>query len=118
MELNKLTEVLIEQLDEHKAVDITTIDVTDKTSIADSLIICTGRSSRHVKAIASNLIAHFKQIKFPPISQTGLETNEWALLDFGDVIVHIMVADVRGFYNLEGLWSEIISENVSEKKQS
>lgn len=105
MEFEQLTQLINEQLEELKAIDIKIIDVRGKTSIADAILVCSGRSSRHIQAIAQKLIEQLKQQRFPPLSSSGLNNSEWALIDFGDVIVHIMSAEARAFYNIEGLWT-------------
>ena len=103
---NQQLETLLKALDDAHAIDITVIDVSKHTSITDYMIICTGRSSRHVKAIASQLMEHMKAAGVPPMNHSGLEGGEWALVDLGDFIVHAMLAETRTFYNLEGLWQE------------
>ena len=95
---------LLLALEDIQAIDTTVIDVSDHTTITDVMIICTGRSSRHVKAIAQHIMEHMKTLDFAALSCTGLETSDWALVDFGDAVVHIMQPDSRSFYNLEGLW--------------
>lgn len=99
-ELNTLKHIL----EDIHAIDITIIDVKAHTTITDHMIICTGRSSRHVRAIAEHTMEDMKKANLPPIHFTGLENGEWALIDFGHFIVHIMQANIRDFYNLEGLW--------------
>ncbi|ASQ45800.1 ribosome silencing factor [Legionella clemsonensis] len=99
-----LLKKLVKTLDDNQAIDIITIDVTQQTSVTDYMIICSGRSSRHVKAIAELVIEKMKAENLIPLSQNGLETGEWVLVDFGDFVLHVMQADVRSFYNLEGLW--------------
>lgn len=103
-EKNPLLEKLVNALDDIQATDITVLDVKDQTTITDYMIICSGRSSRHVKSIAQQIIEKMKTNKVPPISSSGLESGDWALVDFGDFIVHVMQPDSRAFYNLEGLW--------------
>ena len=91
-------------LEEAQATEIKTLDVREQTSITDYMIIATGRSSRHVKATAANIIEKMKAVGFKPLTSHGLEQGDWVLIDFGDLIVHLMQADIRAFYNLEGLW--------------
>ncbi len=105
MEFKLLVKNILDELNELQAADIKEIDVYGKTSVTDLFIICSGRSTRHVKAIASKLIEKLKHLDYPPLSNTGLDTGEWALIDSGDVIIHIMTPEVRAFYNLEGLWT-------------
>ena len=116
MEFQLLVKNILNELDELQASDIKEINVYGKTSITDLFIICSGRSTRHVKAIASKLIEKLKQLQSPPLSHTGLDTGEWALIDNGDVIVHIITTEVRAFYNLEGLWT--IDGAASESSNS
>lgn len=95
---------LIKALEDIKAIDIVVIDVREQTSITDFMIICSGRASRHVKAIAEQIMPVMKAIGFPAIHMSGLDSCEWALIDFGDFVVHVMQPDCRSFYNLEDLW--------------
>lgn len=98
------TEFLVHLLDESQANEINILDVKGYTSVTDVMIICSGRSSRHVKAIAENLIEHSKKQGQLPLGVHGLETGDWVLIDLGDCIVHVMQPETRAFYNLEGLW--------------
>lgn len=100
-----LKEEIAVVLDDVQAMDMVTIDIRKQTSIADIMIICTGRSSRHVKAIAEKLMIMGKKLKGIRTRAEGMETAEWVLLDLGDIIVHIMQADTRQFYQLETLWN-------------
>ncbi len=100
----KFIENLVEILNEIQASDITVIDVRKQTSVTDYMIICSGRSSRHVKAIGESLLEKTKQVGQAPLGNHGLETGDWVLIDLGDCIVHILQPEVRAHYNLEGLW--------------
>lgn len=106
VEKNSLLDKLMIALDDIQAIDIVTLDVKNITAITDYMIICSGRSSTHVKAIAENIMENMKKNSTPAISATGLENGEWVLVDFGDFVVHIMQPERRAFYNLEGLWQE------------
>jgi len=97
---------LLKSLDDTQANDVTVIDVSKQTTITDFMIICSGRSSRHVKAIASQIMDLMKTAGLPAINCNGMESGEWALVDFGDFIVHVMQPESRDFYNLEGLWQD------------
>ena len=103
-----LKEFIIDTLEDNKAEDIISIDVQNKTSVTDYMIIVSGRSSRHVKSIADNLIKILKKNKIKPIGIEGYTKSEWILLDFGDLLVHVMHPDKRNFYSLEKLWDENI----------
>lgn len=98
---------LLHSLEDIQAIDIKVIDVRNQTTITDYMIITTGRAARHVKAIAQKLMEDMKHAGMPSISSTGLESGDWALIDFGDYIVHVMSPESRQFYNLEGLWEEL-----------
>ncbi|MBA2650256.1 MAG: ribosome silencing factor [Legionella sp.] len=97
---------LLKYLDDIQALDIKVIDVHKHTTITDHMVIVSGRSSRHVKAIAQTLIEDMKHAGFPAIHSTGFESGDWVLIDFGDIILHVMQPESRQFYNIEGLWEE------------
>jgi ribosome-associated protein len=101
---NNLLTKLLTILDDAKALDVLTIDVSKQTSITDYMVICTGRSSRHVKAIADQAMESMKAAHNPALRNSGLNTGEWVLVDFGDFILHVMTAESREFYDLEGHW--------------
>ena len=96
-------------LEEYKAENVIKLDVKDKSSVTDTMIIASGRSTRHVKSIADNIIKKLKKIKVKPLGIEGYTKSEWVLIDFGDVLVHVMHPDVREFYSLEKLWDESIN---------
>jgi len=91
-------------LDDAKAEEILAIDVRGKTSLADSMVIASGRSDRHVAAIAERVVKAFKDAGFGTVRVEGLPTADWVLIDCGDTLVHVFKPDVRGFYNLEKIW--------------
>jgi len=101
-----LLKTLLKSLDDTQANDITTIDVSNQTTVTDFMIVCSGRSSRHVKAIAQQIMEQMKAVGLPALSYHGLTSGEWALIDFGDFVVHVMQPESRAFYNLEGLWQD------------
>lgn len=103
---NPMLENLLKSLEDIQAIDIKVIDVHKQTTITDYMVISSGRASRHVKAIAQKVMEDMKIVGLPSISSTGLDSGDWALIDFGDFIVHIMQPESRLFYNLEGLWEE------------
>ena len=99
-----LTRVL-HSLDADKAEDIVTIDLKGRSSITDALVIATGRSSRHVASIAEHLARKLKEAGYGTRPLDGIAQGDWALVDAGDVIVHVFRPEVRAYYDLEGMWS-------------
>jgi ribosome-associated protein len=91
-------------LEDIKAQDILAIDVRDKTSIADYMLIATGTSSRQLNALVDNVRDKVKAAGLMPLSEEGKGDSDWVLLDLGDVIVHVMTSAARQFYDLERLW--------------
>lgn len=99
-----LVKLAIDALEDIKAQDIITIDVRGKTSITDFMVIASGTSSRHVKSLVDNVLEKVKEQGVRPLGSEGLDTGEWALLDLGEVVVHVMLPTARQFYDLERLW--------------
>ena len=96
---------VLHALNELKARNINDLDVAKMTSITDHMIIATGTSTTHVKAISEAVLKETKQLHFEPIGVEGEREAEWILIDLGDVIVHVMLPSCREFYNLEKLWT-------------
>jgi ribosome-associated protein len=103
-DLTSLLEAVQSSLEDSKAEDVVTIDLEGKTLIGDYMVIASGRSERHVGAIADNLIKLLKEIGAPNVSVEGMPKCDWVLIDAGEVIVHLFQPDVREFYNLEKMW--------------
>lgn len=97
--------VVLNSLDESKAEDIVPIDVTGKTPLADHLVVASGRSHRHVGAIADHLLRDLKSGGVKGVRIEGQSSCDWVLIDAGDIIVHIFRPEVRAFYNLEKMWT-------------
>jgi ribosome-associated protein len=91
-------------LEEMKAEDVTVIDLVGKTSLADAMIIASGRVNRHVASIADSLVEALKASGLPTPKVEGMPACDWVLIDTGDIIVHIFRPEVRQFYNLEKMW--------------
>ncbi len=105
--LNKdLQTDLISLLEDHKAKNITALDVSKITDITDLMIICTGNSNRHVKTLAQYLVSAAKAKGMTIYGIEGEKEGEWVLIDLVDAIIHIMLPQEREFYNLEKLWSQ------------
>ena len=104
--MKTLKNSIISILEDNKGEDIALIDVKGKSSVTDLMFIVSGRSTRHVKSIADNLITKLKKSKMKPIGVEGYSSSEWILLDYGDLLVHVMHPETREFYSLEKLWDE------------
>ncbi len=100
-----LTQLVITTLENIQAENIISLPVSKLTTITDTMIICTGNSARHVKAIAQHLIEASKHHRHQPLGIEGEVAGEWVLVDLGDIVVHIMQTQSREFYQLEKLWS-------------
>ncbi|MBZ2189992.1 ribosome silencing factor [Alcanivorax sp. JB21] len=101
-----LLDTIINALEELKARNVSSLDVREFTSIADNMVIATGTSSRHVKALADNVAEQAKAAGYPPVGMEGQQNSEWVLVDLGDVIVHVMLPATREYYDLERLWRQ------------
>jgi ribosome-associated protein len=88
-----------------KAEDTTTIDLTGKSSIGDYMVVASGRSQRHVGAVADNLVKEIEKAGVPRVRVEGMGQADWVLIDAGDVIIHVFRPEVREFYNLEKMWA-------------
>ena len=112
--ISDLKKVVINTLDINKAEDIVTIDLKDKSSMADYMIIASGTSSRHIQSLSEQVLEKLKDNGVRDSKLEGKESNEWKLVDGIDLIVHIFHPEKRKFYELEKIWSELIpKEKVS-----
>lgn len=107
-ELDALKQLVVDALDDLKAQDVRIIDVRGKTAITDMMIVASGTSDRHVKALSDSVIRKAKEAGVKPLGVEGNRECEWVLVDLNDIIVHVMLPRVRDFYNLEKLW--LVSE--------
>ena len=105
MKVDELKLLAIDALEDIKADDIEVLDVREMTDVTDLMIIATGKSTRQVKALATSVAMQAKAADHPPLGVEGEDVGEWALVDLGDVIVHIMTPQMRTTYSLEKLWS-------------
>lgn len=103
-----LLHFILAALDDMKARDITALDVKALTNITDHMVICSGTSRRHTKSVAEHLLTEGKKSGFHSLGMEGEEEADWILVDFGNVVVHIMLPETREFYSLEKLWSKTI----------
>lgn len=97
-------QAVLTSLEDSKAEDLISIDLTGKSALADAMVIASGRSNRHVAAIAERLVTDLKQAGGKDLRVEGLQSADWVLVDTGDVIVHLFRPEVRTFYNLEKMW--------------
>ena len=105
MNSENLTDLIIDALDDVKGKDIVRLDVRNMTTVTDYMVVASGTSSRHVKALVDNVAEKAKEAGCRPVGIEGEEGGEWILLDLQDALVHVMLPKVREFYNLEKLWS-------------
>ncbi len=105
MEVDTLKQLVVDALDDLKAVNTVTLDVTGLTDVMDYLVITSGTSNRHVKSLADNVCLEAKKQGIRPLGVEGEDAGEWVLVDFGDVVVHVMLPATRDFYDLERLWT-------------
>lgn len=113
MQETELLKLITKTLTEMKAQDIQVMDVRDKTSITDTMVLASGTSDRHVKACAEAVAFQAKQIGEEPLGTEGLQDGQWALVDLNTIVVHVMLPKVRDYYQLERLWKDplLLREN-------
>ena len=103
-----LKKIIIKTLDSNKALDIVSIDLKDKSSIADYMIVASGTSSRHIQSLSEQVLEKFKTNGLKNCKIEGKDSTEWKLVDGIDIVVHIFNPEKRKFYELEKIWSELI----------
>ena len=106
--ISNLKKIILKTLDSNKAIDIVTIDLTNKSSIADFMIIASGTSSRHLQALSEQVLEKLKLNGLKNCKIEGSDSSDWKLIDGIDIIVHIFNQEKRKFYELEKMWSELI----------
>lgn len=104
MEHATLKQSVIDKIENLKGRDIIDLNVKGKSTVTDSMLVCSGNSKRHVISIAENVAQEGKLLGNPPLSVAGQADGEWVLVDFGDIVVHVMQDETRDFYQLEKLW--------------
>ena len=109
----KMIDVVLQSLEDAKAEETVAIDVTGKSSLSDHMVVTTGRSNRHVGAVADQLVRALREHGFAKPRVEGLPHCDWVLVDGGDVIVHIFRPEVREFYNIEKMWQAEFANDVA-----
>jgi len=108
---------IVEELDDAKAANILELDIRSLTQIADWMVVASGTSSRHVLGLAERLREAGARHGLKPTGIEGESDGEWVLLDFGDLIVHLMLPATREFYDLEGLWNERLGAQLTQARE-
>ena len=106
--ISNLKKIILNTLDSNKALDVISIDLANKSSMADYMIIASGTSSRHIQALSEQVLEQFKNNGIINCKIEGKDSNDWKLIDGIDLIVHIFNPEKRKFYELEKMWSELI----------
>jgi len=110
MNTEEVKRLVIDAIEDMKAQDICILDVIKTSTFTDVMVICSGRSSRQVKAIASEVVMRAKKVNCAPLGVEGEVSGEWVLVDLGDVVVHVMQPATREFYQLEKLWDPELAD--------
>jgi ribosome-associated protein len=105
LQSDALTHFVVEKIEDLKGRDIITLDIKDKASFADYMVVASGNSSRHVKSVAQNVAMECRAEGIEPLGLEGVDIGEWALVDLGEVIVHVMTDEQRDRFQLEQLWA-------------
>lgn len=117
MQAEEMRNIVVTALEDLKAHDVQSLDVQQMTDITDFMVIATGTSSRHVKAMADKTIDAMKEHGHRPLGMEGEQEGEWVLVDFGDLILHVMLPTTRSFYDLEKLWDQDLVAMVKAQRQ-
>ncbi|MFO7909840.1 ribosome silencing factor [Vreelandella aquamarina] len=112
MQIETLKTLAVDALEELKARDITYLDVAPLTDVTDLMIIASGTSSRHVSALAQNLVEKAKEQGLQPRGVEGGTNADWVLVDLGDVVIHVMLPEARALYDLERLWADLPADSA------
>lgn len=107
MQTDSLKSLVVEALEELKARDVVELDVAALTSVTDVMVVASGTSSRHVSALAGNVVEKAKEAGLRPLGVEGQQGGDWVLVDLGDVVAHVMMPETRQLYDLERLWADL-----------
>lgn len=116
--IDSLKTLVLEALEELKAKDVATLDVSHLTSVTDVMMVASGTSTRHVAALASNVVEQIKASGLQPLGVEGEAGADWVLVDLGDLVVHVMLPETRELYDLERLWTDLPSDIEREGERS
>lgn len=106
MQIDELKAFIIDKADDLKANDMVELDVREKSTFTEYMLVCSGNSTQHVKSIARHVSDEAKQLNIRPYGIEGEDVGEWVLVDFGEVVLHVMVEEMRDLYQLEKLWQQ------------
>lgn len=106
MQAEELKDIVIDALENLKAKDISVLDVTDRTSVTDFMVLASGTSGRHLRSLAESVVKEMKDRGIREAKVEGGDSSDWILVDLGDVVVHVMMPATREFYDLERLWRD------------
>lgn len=118
MDIDVLKDKVLEMLDDIKAVDVQVFNVREMTSVTDYMIVSSGTSNRHVRSIANHVTDEMREAGLRSLGCEGAEHGEWVLLDYGDIVLHVMQPGVREFYQLEKLWNPDVKEMLRLHRES
>ena len=107
-----LLEQVLATLDDLKAIDVRSINVAKFSDVTDWMVLASGTSNRHVRSLVNRVVEDLKAADTRPLGVEGRESSEWVLVDYGDVVLHVMQAETRSFYDLERLWTDLPAESV------
>jgi ribosome silencing factor RsfS/YbeB/iojap len=117
IEPSKMKDLVVTALEDVKGVDIQVLKIDDISDFADYMVVVSGTSDRHVRSLASNAIDDLRKNGVRAIGSEGEELGEWILVDFADVVVHVMRVEVRAFYEIEKLWGEDIRNMLKQQRE-
>ncbi len=117
-DVQKMTDAIVSALEEAKGININILDVRKLTDVTDFMVIVTGSSDRHVKTLSERVLEFMNKENFSPLGVEGEDSKNWVLVDYVDVIVHIMREKTRKHYDLEGLWDDSLSQEGSPLQET
>ena len=105
LDLEMISQITVNALEDIKGENIVVIDTTSLSPLFSKMVVCTGNSNRHVKSLANNVAEEYKKNSIDIVGVEGGDSGEWVLVDCGDIVVHVMLPQVRAYYDLESLWN-------------